>query len=243
MRIKKLPAIVLKSEPIQEIDLKVELLTPAGKQWVLAKGGQKSRKRFLNLLVDLNILRVNLRRGQYTLFPILDSADLIYQVKSPWEDLRKFYLFSFLAELLRFLGSTPLGEVIFNFWIGFIKWIDEGEPTAKEWLLLNLKLLQHLGYAPQIELCVRCGKKPIRIFYFSVEEGGLLCYNCRSEKVIPLSIEEIKCLQSYLSLKRIEEITKGPEVNDKLLRLIQQFLFYYIEIEFSPWGRYIKFFL
>ena len=66
-----LEACVLDKEKLGEIDYLVELLTPKGKIWAVAKGGQKSKKRFLNLLEELTFLRAHLRQPRKGNLPIL----------------------------------------------------------------------------------------------------------------------------------------------------------------------------
>ncbi len=233
MKLKSYPAIVLSVEPVSEIDLKVDFLTPLGRVLAVAKGGRKSKRRFLNLFSELNILRVNLRKSSRTIFPIIDSADLIYQVKSPWFERRKFEFFSYLAELLGYLGKGLLEEGIFSFWVSFIRMADVNSLSEEMIFLLELKVLKHLGYAPLLDECVKCGNRPKRVFYFSVERGGILCLHCRDDRSIPLSLAEVECLREYLLLKDPKGIFELPSPSSKLLRLVRQFLIYYLGLDYK----------
>ena len=233
MKLKSYPGIVLSVEPVSEIDLKVEFLTPVGRVLAVAKGGRKSKRRFLNLFSELNILRVNLRKSSRTIFPIVDSADLIYQVKSPWFERQKFEFFSCLAELLGYLGKGLLEEGIFSFWVSFIKMADANPISEKLLFLLELKILKHLGYAPMVAECVKCGNRPKRIFYFSVEQGGILCLKCRDDRTVPLSSAEVECLKNYLLLKDPKEVFELSSPSYRLLRLVRQFLIYYLGLDYK----------
>jgi len=228
LKLKSSQAIVLSAEPFNEIDLKVEFLAPSGKVIAVAKGGRKSKRRFLNLFSELNILRVNLRKSIKTIFPIIDSADLLYQVVSPWFDRQKFEFFSQLAELLSYLGRGVPEDRVFSFWVSFIKMADTNPISEEITFLLELKILKHLGYPPKIDECVSCGRKPNRVFYFSVDRGGIVCYSCRDDNAVPLLLDEVEGLRSYLVLSDPRDVFSLPPPSSKLSNLVRQFLGYYL---------------
>ncbi|HCE79717.1 MAG TPA: DNA repair protein RecO, partial [Thermodesulfobacterium commune] len=115
--------LVLSKEKIGEIDVLVEILTPKGKLWAIAKGAQKSRKRFVNLLEEFNLLNLHLRKTLKGALPILEKADLIFIPESIWGNLEKYIFFSYMGEVLSKVSFKGLEAEYFNFikdWVKFL---------------------------------------------------------------------------------------------------------------------------
>lgn len=233
-----LPALVLDKEKRNEIDLLITFLTPGGKIRALAKGAQKSRRRFLNLLEDLTYLRVHLRKLQKGKNLILEGADLFYLPESPRWILSKFYFFSYVSEVLSFTLPGALRKSDFEWLVNFIKFTDQKEPfNLKELkVFFELKWLQICGLYPQVWECVSCGREPKRIYYFSVPSGGILCFSCRNNFSYPLSLNQIDLLRKIVRIKVLNEVEilmKGlskPE-SFSFLHLIEEFFIYHFEWE------------
>lgn len=231
-----LQALVLDKDKVNEIDYLVELLTPKGRLRVLAKGAQKSKRRFLNLLEDLTLIRSHLRKPQRGKTLILESADPFYIPEGPRRDLVKFYFFSYLAETMKQTFYAPLGSEGFNFVVQYLKILDqealqEGFKTIWEYMCLKLN-----GLEPYLEGCVRCGERPKRIFYFSPQAGGILCFQCRDERARPLEQIQIDLLRKIGRIKKAEEIFELLEALQSergrgIQGLLEEFFLYHIDWE------------
>ena len=233
-----LPALVLDKEERNEIDLLVSLLTPGGKIRALAKGAQKSRRRFLNLLETLTYLRVHLRRPQKGKFLILEGADLLYLPESPRVDLSKFYLFSYLSEILDVTAPEAFKKGHFQWLVDFIKTLDKREAFNLNIVksFFELKWLEICGLYPQVSECVRCGKEPKRIYYFSISAGGMMCLSCKERSSYPLSLNQIDLLRKIVRIKELNEVEtlmRGLSKTEEsfLIRLIEEFFIYHLDWE------------
>ncbi|MEZ0343892.1 MAG: DNA repair protein RecO [Caldimicrobium sp.] len=233
-----LPALVLDKEVRNEIDLLVIFLTPGGKIRALAKGAQKSRRRFLNLLEDLTYLKVHLRKPQKGKILILEGADLLYLPESLRWMPSKFYFFSYVSEILDFTSPEALKKSDFEWLINFIKFLDKKEPfnlnEAK--IFFELKWLQICGLYPQVWECVSCGREPKRIYYFSVPSGGILCFSCKDSASYSLSLNQIDLLRKIVRIKELNEVEtlmKGLSTteNSLLIRLVEEFFAYHFDWE------------
>lgn len=231
-----LPAIILDKGQFKEIDLLVTLFTPRGKIKVLAKGAQKSRRRFLNLLEDLNYVRVHLRKPKKGNFLILERLDLIYFPESPWENLGKFYFFSYIAETLLYTNPPFLKRGDFNFVVDFLKAIDKKTLSFEDKFFWEFKWLQICGFSPNLESCVECGVIPKKVFYFSIPRGGLLCYDCKDLSCEGLTLKQIEILRKIGKINKLEEFIQAMylfswEEKEKILYLMENFFLFHLNWE------------
>ena len=233
-------AIVLNKESIGEIDLLVELLTESGKFWVMAKGGQKSKKRFLNTFEELNLICAHLRKNK-TQLPIIEKADILFIPESFRYDLKKFHFASYLTELLSKVSFQGLSADYFYFIEEIVRFVDEHKFCEVIKPLVELKLLSFLGWAPELKRCVRCGYPPNRIFYFSYAGGGIVCYKCKREEDEFLEKNLIDILRKLskmpLDRYKIDELEiyfkDNLEMFKKVKKLCENFLKLHCDIELN----------
>ncbi len=229
--------LILDKTKVKELDYSISLLTPKGKLRVIAKGAQKSLKRFLNLLEDLTLLRVYLRKPYRGTFPILEKADLLYLPESPREDLIKFYFFNYLAEILDYSGDNLSSKEVFNWLTDFIREIDQRRNF--QWgdkFFFEAKYLSFSGLFPYLNGCLHCQKVPQKIFYFSIAQGGLLCIHCKDELVFPLKKEEIDLLRNLSKISKIKEVESLlnsllEEERRRIFWLMERFFIYHLNYE------------
>lgn len=69
-------------------------------------------------------------------------------------------LFDLICRTLSEMDEAPVGDLAALLW-GF-----------------TLSLAERLGYAPQLDCCVSCGREATEGASFSVESGGVVCGNC-----------------------------------------------------------------
>ncbi|NPA39876.1 MAG: DNA repair protein RecO [Thermodesulfobacteria bacterium] len=233
-------AIVLGKESIGEIDLLVELLTEDGKLWGIAKGGQKSKKRFLNAFEDLNYIEVHLRKNT-TALPIIEKVDILFIPESLRYDLKKYFFSSYLTELLSKVSFQDLPADYFWFVVKLVRFFDQYEFLKVLKPFVEIKLLSFLGWTPELKRCVRCGYLPKRVFYFSYVDGGITCYKCRKEEdeFLEKNVVDILRKLSKMPLDRnsLNELEKYFNVElkmfDRTKRLVENFLKLHCDIELS----------
>ncbi|MCS7149763.1 MAG: DNA repair protein RecO [Caldimicrobium sp.] len=231
-----LPAFVLDKIKVKEIDYLIELLTPRGKIKALAKGAQKSRRRFVNLLDDLTFIRAHLRKPQRGRTLILEGADALYIPESPRYVLKKFYFFSYVAEVLSYTSFGPLNREQFGFLVEFIKEIDRNPWEDIYKCLFETRWSVISGFAPLLDECVKCQERPRRLFYFSISAGGILCVNCKDDQSIRLSSFQIDLLKKMAKIEFPEEMSElkesfSREEGLQIKSLVEAFFLYHIDWE------------
>lgn len=235
-------AYVLNKKKWGDYDLLVELLTPSGKVLSVAKGAQKSKRRFVNLLEEFNLIRGHLRKKFKEERFILEIADLIYLPENLRKDYLKFLLFSYINEIISKV-SYPKLEVEYFFWLKkLLSFVNEVflEDKPKVNFLSVLKayfewnFLKFLGWEPQLYYCVKCSKTPQRICYFSISLGGILCINCKDNESFLISKQTIEVLRKFIkmpiSLEEFLEIIFLSELED-IINVVEDFWTYFLTCE------------
>jgi len=89
-----------------------------------------------------------------------------------------------LAELIdTLIKGEEKDKKIWNLILGTFKELNKKEIAKKNFALLYFyffwKIIVFSGYKPELDCCANCGRKsPKGAIYFTMEKGGLLCYNC-----------------------------------------------------------------
>ncbi len=221
-------ALVLTSQTVAEKDVLLFLLSPRwGRFSALAKGGKKSKKRFVNALEPFSYLRVHVRGGRFGLAPFLDQADLL----EPFENLRsspiKFVEASYLTELTEIFFRPGTGKEIFPYLLKAFYFLDRGSVS---WALLRpyfeLHLLAQSGFLHRFGECIGCGRKPDSLAYFSFEDGGICCEACAKENQIPFSLKTWAFLGHLQSLapEKLSRLRPNAEILKQAQMIIEKFL-------------------
>lgn len=237
-----LEALVLSKEKLGEIDLLVELLTPKGKVWSIAKGAQKSRKRFVNLLEEFNLIKAHLRKTSKGKFPILEKADLLFLPETIRKDHKKYIIISYIGEILSKISFSGLAVEYFSFIKKFLREIEKRNSIGNLWKpFFELKILKFSGWAPELFQCVKCGYQPKKIFYFSVFEGGILCFRCKNDEGEVLDLKTIQMLRTLIEMppdferlqKLEEELKNWVDDREKIFKISEKFFKFFLPFEIN----------
>lgn len=178
------PAVILQGFPYGDTSRILRLYTrDFGLRSVIAKGAARPRSRFGGLLEPFTEGQAQffLREGR-DLF-ILSGFDLLRGRQRIGHDLAAFAGASLAAELLLRGGTEEPHPELFDTFSASLDGIARAEPEeiparalAAVWLVVAL-----LGYRPELEVCVRCGRslEPDESCRFDVEAGGAACLVCR----------------------------------------------------------------
>ncbi len=218
-------ALVLSFREISESDLWISFLSPeGGRFFAVAKGGRRSRRRFVNKFEVLHLLRVHLRRGRPGLAPLIEAADLLFAPEAIRKDPRRFVLGSYLAELCERACPPAEGREVFPLlWqaVGFL----ERSPFPLLKAYFESQLLKILGWSPELRTCLSCGCR-VTEAYFSFEGGGLRCKACAREGDSHLSSRTRALLEALqrLNFKRASRLrARTPEIKE-ISMLLEGFL-------------------
>ncbi|NPA48527.1 MAG: DNA repair protein RecO [Thermodesulfobacteria bacterium] len=233
-------ALVLHSQSLAEKDVRLRVLSPdKGLFEVVAKGGKKSKRRFVNILEPFSFLRIHVRPGRVLhLPPFLDQADLL----EPFETLRvsfSHYLkASYFSELTESLFRPHTGQEAFRPLLqAFYLLAEERSPPWPLFKLhFELQMLTKSGFMPRLRECVRCGKRvsgPER--FFAIAEGGVVCQNCFREGDFPFPPPVHAFLGHLLQVpaEKLNRLRPAAENLKQAGRIMENFLLFVIDREIN----------
>jgi len=179
-RLYRVEAIVLKRTDHGEADRLLTLFTPdLGKMCAIAKGARKPSSRksgHVELFTHTHLL---LAKGkQLDIVTQADTLDAFILLRDNLERVGYAY---YLAELVdRFSEEGTENRAVFDLLLNALAALGElsNDPDLLA-RFFELRLLQYVGYRPQLFNCVHCGKaiEPMDN-YFSAEAGGVLDPDC-----------------------------------------------------------------
>jgi DNA repair protein RecO len=179
-------AIILRSQPLQERDRLVTMLTENhGKITGVAKGAIHSR-RFGGTLDLFACSHVRWKETQGELVRIEEAnvrRDFL-QIRERLENISAAGHFVDLS--LRLTEDRHAAREVFLLLAHYLKLLEEHAASFEIVRSFEIKLLERLGWAPVLEECVSCvspffGEElpPEESFVtLAVEKGGFLCHHC-----------------------------------------------------------------
>ena len=178
-RLYRTPAVILKRMDLGEADRIVTLFSrDAGKIRAVAKGVRRTTSRAAGHLEPFTLSDVMFAVGRE--LDVISQADTLESFRAIREDLVLTTHAYYLAEVVDLLTEDRLeNRAVFDALVGGMR---DLAASADAWLVLvifHLRLLQALGYRPELRECVGCRAtiEPERN-YFSALLGGAVCAVC-----------------------------------------------------------------
>lgn len=235
-------ALVIREYTIGESDKYITLFTKEiGKIQVLAPRAKKSDKGFASgtqvfVYGDFMLTRF---KDTYRLV----GVEVIEMFHSIREDLMHLSYASYIMEFIQSVTEPDLPQPdLLKLTLMTLKAFTKGEMSPQ--LIrrtFELRAMSLMGFMPQLEACTSCGEVLLEdaehIYYFSPEEGGLVCQSCKIEVNFSLSIQytTLYCMKYIVGapLGRLFHFTLTPEVQAELDGVCEAYVGYYIDKEFK----------
>lgn len=202
-RVYKTEAVVLRQRRLGEADRVLSLYTPhAGRIEAVAKGVRKPGSRLGGHLEPLAYCELLLAQGRS--LDIVTQAQTIEGFGALRDDLTRLSAGLYLAEMVdRFTEVGPSHDPpeagVFALLLAALRWLEGGEDVILVCRFFEMRLLDALGYRPQLGECVACAQ-PLepRDQYFAPHSGGAICPQCvtgETGPVRPLTLNALKTLR------------------------------------------------
>jgi len=237
-RLYRVEAIVLKRTDHGEADRLLTLFTPdLGKMRAIAKGARKPSSRksgHVELFTHTHLL---LAKGKQ--LDIVTQADTLDAFVPLRDNLERVGYAYYLAELVdKFSEEGTENRSVFDLLLHALAALSDS--TNNPDLLaryFELRLLEYVGYRPQLFNCVHCGKtiEPIDN-YFSAEAGGVLdpdCVQTQREQIAgraydaqTISLNALKVLR-YLQTREWKTV-RGLRLNGEAMSEVETLMLRYI---------------
>ncbi len=228
-------AIVLRHRDWGEADRLLSLYTKQrGKIRAVAKGARKPRSRKAGHLQPFTHISIQLARskGPY----IITQVETINAYLPLREDLNLTGNASYLLELLdRFTyDEEEINPSIFSLLANSLSRLAQGHDV---WLVIRyyeMRLLDYLGFRPQLFHCANCESKiKAENQFFSADQGGILCPQCGvgQASARSVSIDEIKYLRHFQRSSYEDALRANPnaKIRTEVEMLMQFYLTYVLE--------------
>jgi DNA repair protein RecO (recombination protein O) len=225
-------AIVLRFLPYGESDRIVTFYTADfGKLKGIAKGAQRSRRRFANALEPFCCTELHFsRRGEG--LALIDGADTLCHFETLRTDLERGLTAACLTDLTdQFTIEEKPNAALYRLLIDFLGLLDTGAaPPSSLLRFFELRLLGLSGYEPTLDRCQACNA-PVAsggLYRFSASAGGLLCAGCRPDApdALPVSLGTIRTLTLGRDLppERLGRLRWSGQAAAESRRLLDRFI-------------------
>ncbi len=203
-------AIVIKKNKVSGADVVLTIYSrDYGKKKLYVRGARHSKSRFLascELLVE----------GDFSLYlkPSLSSLNSVYirnTHKKIKEDLNKFFLASFMLELIDKVSEESLADSnLYDFFSFALKCLEAEKTEMLKFfrIVFLIKLFQKTGFSPEVNCCTSCLKEE-NLFFFSPKSGGAICSSCenkfndlKSLKEGNISFINLALSDNYINVRR-----------------------------------------
>jgi DNA repair protein RecO (recombination protein O) len=233
-RVFRSEAIVLRHLDWGEADRLLWLFTrEMGKIRAVAKGVRKPRSRKAGHLEPFT--RVNLLLAQGRDLPIITQAEMIESHLPLHENLREMGYAAYVVELLdRFTYEEGENVPLFRLLAETLERLCTEPEPAFVVRYYEMRLLDLVGFRPQLFQCVECGNPILpEDQFFSASQGGLVCPKCKEKVpgVRPITVDAVRLLRhmqrsAYPEAARLS--LKEP-VDRELEQLMQHYFTYLLE--------------
>ncbi len=174
-------AVVLRTYKLGEADRIVVLMTEAnGKVRAVAKGIRKTKSKFGARLEPMSHVRLQLYRGRE--LDIVTQAESVEPLSPMLSSLDRASQGMAAIEAVDQLGlEREPNPRLYRMAVGVLRTIATN-PAPLNVPAFYWKLLAAEGLEPQLDVCVRCGETEpdVQFVAFDLNEGGVLCRQCRS---------------------------------------------------------------
>lgn len=195
----------------------------SGRITAIAKGAQKSKKRFSNKLEHFSLLHVYYRspRSQSGLHFLVD-ADLVQANLNLRQHYLKYLAASSITELtIRFTRELDPDPRIYTLLVWALTEINRSKRFLKFPLFFHLQLLHLVGYMPNLSTCQSCDKTLAATSTVCLPQQGaggafLRCHECQ-----PVQPARIPGRERTLSLQTMKMLLFAGRSDLATLRKLQ----------------------
>jgi DNA repair protein RecO (recombination protein O) len=227
-------AIIMRIKEYGETDLLVTFFTPQkGLLRGVAKGARRSRKRFVNALDILSLVKLEYGLKREGALYFLQSGKLINGYPGLRADYSNLSKASYMIELTEVLFPAGVADQrMFELLKGAFLLMNEGESVAHIPMIFEVKAMALGGFGIHFEKCCRCG----RAYSFEgnalfiPETGGIACLKChrestRSPLMGPETVRVLKEIQSESLTESKERRWTDKEIQEikPVLRLHREY--------------------
>jgi len=239
----RVDAVVLRHNDYGEADRMLTLYTrQLGKARAIAKGARKMASRKAGHIEPFTHVKLQLAKGRGDIL-IVTQAETVDAYLSLRDDLILTGHASYLLELLdrfTYVDETENSSIFRLLTESLSRLASRHDP----WLVIRyyeIRLLDHLGFRPQLFECTNCGREiKAEDQFFSFSAGGVICPRCGRglPNLQGISVDTLKYLRYFQrsSYRDASRARPSPEVQKEAETLMQGYFTYLLERELNTPG-------
>ena len=223
MKIESIEGIIISDTNYSESSKILNVLTKEhGLIGVMSKGcrNMKNKLRGVSRKLVYGIFHIYYKpNGVSTLI----GVDVKNSFSKTTMDLEKISYASFILDLTNQVLKQTESDEIFELLRDTLIKIEEGLNPIAITNILELKLLNYLGVAPNIDSCTHCGSDK-QIVTLSSDAGGYICRNCYQNEPL-VSEKTIKMIRMYyyVDIKNITKLDVSKEITFEINRFLDDY--------------------
>lgn len=233
-RLYRTEAVVLRRGDLGEADRILTVYSPEhGKLRLVAKGVRKVRSRKAGHLEPFTRVELQIARGHD--LDVITQAEALSMHTGLQHDLERFGYAAYVVELMdRFTVQEGESRGLYRLLVDSLDRLAEPCEPAAVVGYYQLRLLDLLGYRPELFRCLGCGAeiRPVDQF-FSAAAGGVLCPDCgpRRHDVRSLPLSVLKVLRHYQRSTFAQALSPRVrfEVLDEVGMVLESYVSYLLE--------------
>lgn len=230
MSLYKTDAIVLRHYELGEADKIIVLYTKErGKVKAVASGVRKTKSRLAGGLELFTYNDLLLYQGKS--LANVSQCDIKESFASLRSDLFKMAYASYLAEIVNeFTVEEEKNEPLFALLLTSLYLLAGKGDSELITRFFELRLLNLLGYRPEIAGCVDCGKELTQLeeLKFSSQAGGLVCTECALPYKYAMKINRgaVATMRRLLEIhyKKLDRLKVPDKIRKDLAKIIPNYL-------------------
>ncbi|KXZ39691.1 DNA replication and repair protein RecO [Alkalithermobacter thermoalcaliphilus JW-YL-7 = DSM 7308] len=194
--------IVLKSTKFKESDAILTIFTrKLGKISAIAKGAKRPKSSMLSSTQVFSYSNFSLHKS--TSMYKISQTYIKYSFYSLSKELLILSYASYICELVdKVTLENQTNNRLFDLLLKTL-YLYSKQKYDIEYLTLvfEIKLLDYIGYRPEVSKCAYCGNNNLISATFSISEGGAICTECQNLgiKSIKLDKQNLKLMEYILS--------------------------------------------
>lgn len=203
-----------------------------GKIRAMAKGARKPGSRKGGHLEPFS--RASLLLGKGREIPVVEQAEALDLNSALSQDLVALGYASYAVELLdKFSADHDPHGGVYRLIRDTLQRLARGEVLQLAVRFYEVKLLEQMGFRPELQRCLGCGN-PIQPEdqYFSFEQGGALCPRCgsaaRAQRISMPALKVLRHLQRS-DFSEAQRAKPAPAVQLELESLMNLYVSYLLE--------------
>lgn len=233
-RLYRVQAIILKRTDVGEADRLLTLYTAdRGKLRAVAKGARKPSSRKTGHVELFNYASLLIAVGRdIDIITQADTLDAFLALRSNLDRLSYAYYFAELVD--RFTEEQEENYTLFDLLLHGFHWLEKTDKLGLTARYFELRLLDALGYRPQLYHCVNCGEELLpEENFFTPEGGGMLNPKCRDSHrdVGAVSVNALKVLRFLAGHEyaEVEKLRMTPAGEEEVEYLLHHYLTHWLE--------------